>query len=132
MMTSRSAGLDLLKLIVVVGLVVICSPPVMTQEPPASWTFLVYLDGDNNLEDAAIDDLNEMEVVGSTADANIVVQIDHTPTYHGIQMCEGAGDVLVAVATVLQERLVKRDAIEYQSGRRAAMFCPTRPIFLWR
>ncbi|MHA1743395.1 MAG: hypothetical protein ACTSV6_03985, partial [Candidatus Heimdallarchaeota archaeon] len=25
------------------------------------WTFMVYLDGDNNLEDAAIEDINEME-----------------------------------------------------------------------
>ncbi|MGC9320574.1 MAG: clostripain-related cysteine peptidase, partial [Armatimonadota bacterium] len=46
-----------------------------------SWAFLVYLDGDNNLEDAAIDDLNEMEVVGSTPDAHILVQCDRISGY---------------------------------------------------
>jgi len=48
---------------------------------PKSWTFLVYLDADNNLEGAGIDDLNEMEVVGSSADVNIVVQMDRIPGY---------------------------------------------------
>ncbi len=81
MMTSRSTGFDLLKLIVVVGLVVICSPPLMTQELPASWTFLVYLDGDNDLEEYAILNLNQMEQVGSSADVNIVVQFDRIPGY---------------------------------------------------
>ncbi len=86
MMRSRSAGLDFLKLIVVAGLLVICSPPLMAQKQPASWTFLVYLDGDNNLEDAAIDDLNEMEAVGFTTDANIVVHADRP--YSCLPWCE--------------------------------------------
>ena len=45
----------------------------------ADWTFMVYLDGDNNLEAAALDDFLEMAHVGSTADVNIVVQLDRTP-----------------------------------------------------
>ncbi len=40
------------------------------------WLFLVYLDADNNLESAGIDDLNEMEVAGSTDRVKIVVQMD--------------------------------------------------------
>ena len=45
--------------------------------PMKEWTFMVYLDGDNNLEDAAIDDINEMEAAGgSTADVNIIVLVD--------------------------------------------------------
>ncbi len=41
------------------------------------WTFMVYLDGDNNLEAAALDDINEMEAAGgSTADVNIIVLVD--------------------------------------------------------
>ncbi|MEA3559315.1 MAG: clostripain-related cysteine peptidase [Candidatus Thermoplasmatota archaeon] len=40
------------------------------------WTFMVYLDSDNNLEEAGIDDVNEMEKVGSTEDVNILVQMD--------------------------------------------------------
>lgn len=42
----------------------------------AKWTFMVYLDADNNLEDAGIDDFLEMATVGSNADVNIVVQMD--------------------------------------------------------
>lgn len=45
----------------------------------AEWTVMVYLDSDNNLESAGIDDINEMEMVGSTADVNIVVQADRIP-----------------------------------------------------
>lgn len=45
----------------------------------AEWTVMVYLDGDNNLETYGIQDLNEMEMVGSTTDVNMVVQIDRIP-----------------------------------------------------
>jgi len=45
----------------------------------AEWTVMVYLDADNNLESAGIDDINEMEIVGSTTDVNIVVQVDRIP-----------------------------------------------------
>ena len=42
----------------------------------ADWTVLVYLDGDNNLEEDAIGDYAEMASVGSNAQLNIVVQFD--------------------------------------------------------
>jgi hypothetical protein len=45
------------------------------------WTFMVYLDGDNNLEGAAIADFLEMSSVGSGANVNIVVQFDRTSGY---------------------------------------------------
>ena len=41
-------------------------------------TVLVYLAGDNNLEESAIIDLNEMEQIGSTSDINIVVELDRS------------------------------------------------------
>ena len=44
--------------------------------PRAKWTIMVYMDGDNDLEDMMIEDLNEMEAVGSTDDVRIVAQID--------------------------------------------------------
>ena len=47
----------------------------------ADWTVLVYLDGDNNLEEAGVADLNEMEIVGSSADVNILVQFDRIGGY---------------------------------------------------
>lgn len=47
----------------------------------AQWTFMVYLDADNNLEYDGIDDFKEMASVGSSAALNIVVQMDRTPGY---------------------------------------------------
>jgi len=47
----------------------------------AEWTVMVYLAADNNLESAGINDINEMEIVGSTTDVNIVVQVDRIPGY---------------------------------------------------
>ena len=45
---------------------------------PPAWTVLVYMDGDNNLDRAALQDLAEMRVVGSSAQVNVVVQLDLT------------------------------------------------------
>lgn len=45
----------------------------------ADWTFMVYLDGDNNLEGAGINDFMEMASVGSDSTINIVVQFDRIP-----------------------------------------------------
>jgi hypothetical protein len=40
----------------------------------AEWTFLVFLNGNNNLDPYGIANLRQMETVGSTGDINIVVQ----------------------------------------------------------
>ena len=42
----------------------------------AEWTFLIYMDADNNLESVGIEDFLEMATVGSTSSVNIVVQFD--------------------------------------------------------
>jgi len=44
-----------------------------------SWTFMVYLDGDNNLEPFYIDMFLDMSSVGSTPQVNIIVQMDRIP-----------------------------------------------------
>lgn len=49
--------------------------------PEREWTFMVYLDADNNLENAGIKDLNEMETVGSSDSLAIIVQMDRIPDY---------------------------------------------------
>jgi hypothetical protein len=49
--------------------------------PQAEWSFLVYLDADNNLEYFGIDDFLEMATIGSTSKVNIVVQFDRIPSY---------------------------------------------------
>jgi hypothetical protein len=60
---------------------VLAPAAVVRAQAPASWTVLIYLDGDNNLEREAIDDFLEMSAVGSNADLNIVVQFDRIPGY---------------------------------------------------
>ncbi|MHA1124142.1 MAG: clostripain-related cysteine peptidase [Candidatus Heimdallarchaeota archaeon] len=47
-----------------------------------NWTFMIYIAGDNNLEGAAIDDLQEMEQAGgSSAEINIIVFLDRHYQY---------------------------------------------------
>ncbi len=68
----------LLYLFVALTLIILSLPAAMpaTAMPTEDWTFMVYMAADNNLNDAGIDDLNEMEVAGSTADVNIVALLD--------------------------------------------------------
>jgi hypothetical protein len=47
-----------------------------------SWTFMVYMAGDNNLDSNGLQDLKEMKRVGTTADVNIVAQFDSEATGH--------------------------------------------------
>jgi len=71
-------------LIFMVGLVLIttgCGGVVPPNTNLSEWTVMVYLDADNDLESAGINDINEMEMVGSTTDVNIVVQADRIPGY---------------------------------------------------
>jgi len=42
----------------------------------AEWTWLIYMAGDNNLEGAGKEDLDEMQIVGSDSKVKIVVQFD--------------------------------------------------------
>lgn len=45
------------------------------------WTYMVYLDADNNLEEFGIEDFLEMASVGSNDNINIVVQMDRADGY---------------------------------------------------
>ena len=45
------------------------------------WTYMVYMGADNNLSDAGLGDLKEMETVGSSAGVAIVVQAEFSPKY---------------------------------------------------
>jgi hypothetical protein len=49
----------------------------------AEWTVMVYLDGDNNLDPDSVDDIMEMEMVGSTEKVNVIVLWDryNEPAY---------------------------------------------------
>ncbi|MEZ4642450.1 MAG: clostripain-related cysteine peptidase [Chloroflexota bacterium] len=53
--------------------------PTPTYNPTlADWTILVYMAADNNLETAALQDLNEMEAAGSSEQVNVLVQLDRS------------------------------------------------------
>lgn len=58
-----------------------------TQQGNKKWTVMVWMAGDNNLEDSGLDDLQELKQVGSTDDVDILVQLDRlsdhqTRRYH--------------------------------------------------
>lgn len=58
--------------------------PIYTREQAmrhGAWTVLVYMDADNDLEHYAINNFNQMEQVGSSADVRVIVQFDRTPYY---------------------------------------------------
>ncbi|MDD2716619.1 MAG: clostripain-related cysteine peptidase [Candidatus Wallbacteria bacterium] len=46
------------------------------QAADKAWTIMIYVDADNSLQEALMEDVNEMEMVGSSDDVNIVVEID--------------------------------------------------------
>lgn len=50
--------------------------------PQAEWTLLVYLGGDNNLEDGLLNDMNEFEIAGGSTEAvRILVLMDRSGEY---------------------------------------------------
>jgi clostripain len=53
----------------------------VTKKANKPWTILVFLSGDNNLEGAAIGDMNEMERGVDTSKYNVIVQFDRSPSY---------------------------------------------------
>jgi len=75
-----------MRFLVLLAALVMAAPAISTalpaeDAPAARWTFMVYLDADNNLEEAGVEDLNEMETAGSTEDVNIVVLMDRAEGY---------------------------------------------------
>lgn len=51
------------------------------QHERTSWNILIFMNADNNLEPDAINDINEMEMIGSTSRARVVVQVSRSPRY---------------------------------------------------
>lgn len=58
------------------------TPPPTAVPTQGSWTIMVYLDADNNLETYGIDDMNEMEAVDLTGTGiNVIVLLDRISGY---------------------------------------------------
>ncbi|HVU11681.1 MAG TPA: clostripain-related cysteine peptidase [Phototrophicaceae bacterium] len=55
--------------------------PTLAQSKLADWTYMQYYNADNNLETSLYGDLTEMQEVGSTAQVNIVAEVDRAPGY---------------------------------------------------
>ena len=55
----------------------VCAAPASEKE----WTIMVYLNGKNNLEPAALTDMNEMELVGSSEKVNVVAELGRMAGY---------------------------------------------------
>ena len=49
--------------------------------PRAEWTVMIFMDGDNNLEEDSLIDFTEIARVGSTDRVNVVVQLDRIGKY---------------------------------------------------
>ncbi|MCC7293842.1 MAG: hypothetical protein IT449_17425, partial [Phycisphaerales bacterium] len=57
-------------------------PAAVLADPPAKWTVMVYLSGDNDLEKYVVRDLElELAVTGSTGDVQVVALADRGPGY---------------------------------------------------
>jgi len=76
-------GTVFIMLVVAVALVCGAAPAAFAAPPTAkAWTVMVYLDGDNNLEDYVVKDIEtELSALGSSASVNVVVLADRGPGY---------------------------------------------------
>ena len=66
---------------IVLSLLIILAAPFLVGATPAyatgaKWTVMVYVDADNNLDSAGVDDISEMQMIGSSPEVNIVVLFD--------------------------------------------------------
>jgi hypothetical protein len=71
-----TASLMMSTALALAGSVVFAEGKDVERDESGTWTVFVYLCGDNNLEQYAIEDVVEMESVGSTDDVTIIVLLD--------------------------------------------------------
>jgi hypothetical protein len=78
-------GSVFIMLVLAVALVCIAAPAaqaVTFPQPAKAWTVMVYIDGDNNLEDYVVKDIEtELSALGSNANVNVVALADRGPGY---------------------------------------------------
>ena len=78
-------GSVFIMLIVAIALVCLAAPAaqaVTMPQPSKAWTVMVYIDGDNNLEDYVVKDIEtELSALGSNANVNVVALADRGPGY---------------------------------------------------
>lgn len=72
-MKMNKVSLALMLFVLVITMIII---PHVSAQNQKKWTFMVYIDADNNLDPAGVDDISEMQTVGSTENVNIIVLFD--------------------------------------------------------
>jgi hypothetical protein len=84
--------------------------------PPIK-TIMVYLDGDNNLEEYAMDDFNEIKNANLTgSDINILVLIDRTPSDYDISEGDWTGTQLWEINSTGETRLDDLGKVYFTDG----------------
>lgn len=78
---SRSLPSSSLRWLLLAGIAVLTAACTSSPPPPVAWTLMVYMEADNNLELDALLDLFEMEMVGSSDEVHVLVQIDRAEAY---------------------------------------------------
>ena len=76
-----------------------------TRGTKAAWTVLVYLAGDNNLDQSGVGDLLEMKKVGSTPRVNVVAEFDRASSRGATRYLLRKGGTLAADAVTSLGRL---------------------------
>ncbi len=71
----------LIVLVLLLGILTLSLSVAQAQSGKAKWTIIYYMALDNDLESFAINDLMEMQAVGSSDDVNIIVQFDRAAGY---------------------------------------------------
>lgn len=79
-LSSVTIGILLAVAIAFAGVAASAAPKTVTATTDPTWTVMVYMCGDNNLEPYALMDLDEMELVGSKNGVTVVTLMD-TETY---------------------------------------------------
>ncbi|MCC7441456.1 MAG: hypothetical protein IT285_07475 [Bdellovibrionales bacterium] len=88
--------------------------PVVQPEPEREWTMLVFLNGNNDLDEYGFSDLNEMETVGSTDQINVVVQWASIRNGDTRRLLVKRDDDRDTVTSPIVERLGRKDMGSYQ------------------
>lgn len=73
---SKSGYLTAVAQVTVVAGQLVTVADALLQPSVRKWTFLVFLNADNDLDEFGLEDVNEMEMVGSTPEMDIIVQMD--------------------------------------------------------
>lgn len=78
---SKSGYLSAALPVTVIAGQVVTVQDALLQPSERKWTILVFLNADNDLELYGVEDVNEMEMVGSSPEVDILVQMDRIPGY---------------------------------------------------